>query len=154
MPFKPKTTTNACANKNNQAMAKFRRLKTIMRKIVETSKMCGKPMTLLVYDEKQNSIVEYFTHDSMKLEHVYQQMDKANKSEKKRTRTNKILTVRSVNAYDKVQDKFKQNKKEECDNGDGGESLLEEDKNASSTLSIIEDIDDGDEFEQEEKNYT
>ena len=58
-------------------------------------------MSLLVYDKKLNNMTEYYTNESVKLEHIYQEMVKQ-KSGSKRTRTNKILTVRSIDANQKI----------------------------------------------------
>ena len=69
MPFKTKTPNVPC--KSKLAMAKFRRLKTIMRKMLQASKMCGKEMSLLVYDKNLNNMTEYYTNDSVKLEHIF-----------------------------------------------------------------------------------
>ena len=114
-------------------MAKFRRLKTIMRKMVQTSNMCGKAMSLIVYDKKLNNVVEYFTEESVQLDHIHEELKRAENGEK-RTRTNRLLTIRSVNANLKIKtDKDGTNK----DNESGGNDLSEE---SEESLSKIEEM--------------
>ena len=58
-------------------------------------------MSLLVYDKKLNTMVEYYTDRHVQLDQVYEQMQIA-QDVKKRTRINKIIKIRSVNANEKI----------------------------------------------------
>ena len=103
MPSNTKTPaifTTHSEGKNNKAMNKFRRLKTIMKKMVQTSKLIGLPLSLLVLDKKLNKITEYTSESTIKLENIHEKMDLA-KNVKKRTRTNRALIIRSVDANEK-----------------------------------------------------
>ena len=74
MPFQQQRKPTELNTKNNQAMSKYRRLKTIIKKMVAASNICGQPMSLLVYDQKLNKITEYSSDDTIRLESVYESM--------------------------------------------------------------------------------
>lgn len=66
--------------------------------MVAASNICGQPMSLLVYDQKLNKITEYSSDDSIRLESVYDSMTLAKAEGNKRTRANRLLVVKSVDA--------------------------------------------------------
>ena len=102
MPFKPREGKLQKSNLD-MAMTKFRRLKTLLRKIVDLSKTCKIDMNLFVYDTKLVKITEYYTNERLMLDKICLEIDKA-KNGPKRTRRNKVLTIKSVDAVKRLAD--------------------------------------------------
>lgn len=51
-----------------KAMKRYRRLKTILNKAVETADICGLHFNVLIYDPKHHKFRENYTADLIKLE--------------------------------------------------------------------------------------
>lgn len=82
-------------------MMKFRRLKTMVKKMVELADNCSVKVNVFVLDPKFVKITEYYSDEQVKLENISKQIDDAKKGPKP-TRTRKVLQVRSINARDRL----------------------------------------------------
>ena len=58
-------------NSAGKAVQRYRRVKTIVRKAVETADICGLQLNVLVYDPKMSRFREFYTADEMKLEAIF-----------------------------------------------------------------------------------
>ena len=58
-------------NSAGKAVQRYRRVKTIVRKAVETADICGLQLNVLVYDPKMSRFREFYTDVGMKLEAIY-----------------------------------------------------------------------------------
>ena len=58
--------------------SKYKRLKTLMKKVVEVSQLCELQANLLVYDPKFHKLTENFTTDQMKIDSVQKMIDSMN----------------------------------------------------------------------------
>lgn len=57
---------------------KYKRLRTLSKKSVETTQICpGLMINLIVYDLKFNKITEYFTHESFNIENFKLMLDRS-----------------------------------------------------------------------------
>lgn len=81
------------------ATTKYRRLKTLQKKILELSMMCGTSMSLLVKDPKFNKITEYHTSDDININSLVQKMGYGKNDA---IATPNTIRICSVNIFDKL----------------------------------------------------
>lgn len=72
MPFQKEM--NDSHEAHNQAVTKYRRLQTLLKKIVELSEKCGIALNLLVEDRQLNKITEHYTAEHTKLDSIINRM--------------------------------------------------------------------------------
>ena len=72
MPFQKEMKDSNEAH--NQAVAKYRRLQTLIKKVVELSEKCGIALNLLVEDRQLNKITEHHTDEQIKLDSIINRM--------------------------------------------------------------------------------
>lgn len=51
----------------HKAVTKYKRLRTIVSKILQFDKLCALKLNLIIYDEKLNKIQEIYTHEDAKM---------------------------------------------------------------------------------------
>ena len=89
-------------------MKRYRRLKTILNKAVETADSCGLHLNVLVYDPKFHRFKENYTSTLVKLESL---KDLANDQPKSTnsSKKNKVFKFYSIDARTLMQDDYDSN---------------------------------------------
>ena len=96
MPFKRKEGKTERSNLD-VSLIKFRRIKTLTKKMVSLAQTCNLQLNMFVFDPKFVKITEYYTDPRVKLETITQEIEKA-KTGPKKTKKNKVLQVKSIDA--------------------------------------------------------
>ena len=65
MPVKIDKNTE---NPAQTSVKKYRRIKTIVKKAVDTADLCGVNMNIIIYDDKFHRLREFYTSSAVKLE--------------------------------------------------------------------------------------
>lgn len=68
MPVKTDKTTEQ--HPAQTSVKKYRRIKTIVKKAVDTADLCGVNMNIIIYDDKFHRLREFYTSATIKLETI------------------------------------------------------------------------------------